>query len=328
MSEDHNSDGPNEFSAVKLTGSQKKVAFALRHNAETMCKAAGVERIGFLTLTVGDNRHRRDGAKWRRHFVKVYDSAEASRRINNLNRRVLPLIFERAIIVSERHDDGGIHFHLLGVLRSHFGDIRTGFDFEAVKRGDYRSASLPLRELWAMLRRTLPAYGFGRAELTPVRKTGEAVASYVAKYIEKNVANRRDDDKGKRLVRYLGFDGAHLKPNSFSFASEGSRLWRLQARMLARILTLTEREQMPVHFGPRWSYRLTQLMPSLKLLCDAGMHGDGLALLREWLIRDAEADSRNYLRELIERGGGTAAAERDTLQAVMQGLLDQSANLV
>ena len=66
-------------------------------------------------------------------------------------------------------------------------DIRTGFHFAAVKRGDYRSASAYLRREWRFWRATAPKYGFGRTELLPIKKTAEGVAKYVGKYIAKHI---------------------------------------------------------------------------------------------------------------------------------------------
>jgi hypothetical protein len=187
----------------------------------------------FLTLTVGSyvcsqhgkqkpgNEHREicPVCLQKMVFQQVFDAAEASRLINNLNRRVLKELFIRAIIVTERHKNRAIHFHLVGILRG-CPDIRTGFDFRAFEQAKaarangrvnhgaevrYKlAASESLRGFWQMLREELPKYGFGRAELTPIIKTGEAVACYVSKYIEKNICNRLAEDKRKKLVRYIG----------------------------------------------------------------------------------------------------------------------------
>jgi hypothetical protein len=154
-------------------------------------------------------------------------------------------IFERAIIVSERHKNKAIHFHLIGVLRSRT-DIRTGFDFKAFhtalnarscgseNRGaEIRyaiSANDELRGLWELLRKKLPLFGFGRAQLTPIEKTGEAVACYVSKYIEKNLFNRLADDKRKKLVRYLGWEKTQLKPNEFEWDGKRAVAWRGKSR--------------------------------------------------------------------------------------------------
>jgi hypothetical protein len=239
--------GQQEFLARMLTGSQAKTAFALRMNAEKLCKDGGINSIGFLTLTVGEYHcpfHGQQHPKERNccprceremNFVQVYDAAEASRRINNLNRRILPVIFERAICVTERMKSGAIHFHLLGILSGR-PDIRTGLNFEAIKKRDYHSAPEHLRELWAQLREILPRYGFGRAELLPVKKTGEAVSSYISKYIEKNVANRLKEDARKKLVRYIGWKKQQLKPNEFEWNGENAKAWRAKTREILNLV--------------------------------------------------------------------------------------------
>lgn len=279
----------------RLTGSQAKTAFALRLNAEKLVNGDGdghfatapngklfwkVERpeflksTGFLTLTVGDFICQFHGQQLptdkgddhrivfcpccgsRMAFVQVKDSEEANRRLNNLNRHVLPAIFSRAILVTERHKSGAVHFHLLGRLASG-ADIRTGLNFEAIEKRDYRSAPEALRALWAVLRDVLPRYGFGRAELLPVKKTSEAVAAYISKYIEKNICNRLKEDKGKKLVRYIGWNKRQLKPNEFSWATERARAWRGKAREMASYIGITQKEQCADALGPRWALHLT-----------------------------------------------------------------------
>lgn len=243
------------------------------------------------------------------HFVQVWNSSEASRRINNLNRHLLPEIFERAVIVTERHKNKAVHFHLVGILRGR-PDIRTGFDFKAFRRArDARdrgkpddaaeiryklSTSQALSGVWATLREKLPGYGFGRAELTPIEHTGEQVASYVAKYVEKNVCNRCAEDKHKKLVRYLG-DWAgvlpverpdkfaeriewieiakrenqpvtlfglpesgcwKLKPNDFSWAGQRAWAWWNKAAELSGLCGWVETSKVKFEVGPRWAFKL------------------------------------------------------------------------
>jgi hypothetical protein len=168
-------------------------------------KRFGVERLGFLTLTFKDN-------------VQVIK--EAQRRFNSLNTGVLQGRYEKAIGCWERQKSGRIHFHLVVVVAS---DIRTGFDFEAVERGDYKSANPALRSEWAFWRRTAPDYGFGRTELLPVKSTAEGIARYVGKYVSKHIGNREERDKGAKVVRFLGY----AKPSSFleyPVSSEGVRI--------------------------------------------------------------------------------------------------------
>jgi hypothetical protein len=157
-------------------GYRGKVGFRVRGAVAELLRG-GADRVGFLTLT----------------FVADVEPAEASRRLNNLSRRVLPRIGDEWLWVRERTKGGRLHYHLL--IRTHW-NIREGFDFGQVKRGCYVSACPELRRLWAFLRRVLPRYGFGRHELVPVRDRS-AIGRYVAKYVTKS--ERVECDKGQRL---------------------------------------------------------------------------------------------------------------------------------
>jgi hypothetical protein len=248
-----------------------------------MVREAGIESVGFLTLTVGDTL---PGGT----FQQIHDHAEASRRVNNLNRRVLRDLFERAVIVTERHKNGAIHFHAVGVIRGR-PDIRTGFNWEAVGRRDYRSAPLALRHRWEFLRDKLPEYGFGRSELTPIRKGGEEIASYVSKYVSKHLESRTPDDKRKKLVRYLGWEKAQLKPNEFSWASERARAWRWKARAAASVIGCHTRENCADALGPRWAFLLTSGWVTIcgdDQLPYLDLSGFKLAMMYDWLVRHAK----------------------------------------
>lgn len=236
---------------IVLSGSQRKTAHAIRVNCERMAEEYGVERLAFWTLTAGDAGP--DG------FELLKDAAKASKRWHGLSRRFVGEIFLRAVVVTERGKKGGIHFHVLGVLRDDL-DIRTGFDFDAVKKKDYRSASPELRAIWKKCRDELPEFGFGRAEMLPIRKTGAEVASYISKYIEKNIGARTEEDKGKKLVRYFGWEKRHLKPNDFSWATPRASSWRISARGLSSLVGVESREEASDCFGPRWAFHLTRIM--------------------------------------------------------------------
>ncbi|MEO6847155.1 MAG: hypothetical protein ABI254_07845 [Chthoniobacterales bacterium] len=100
----------------------------------------GLENIGFLTLSFADH---------------VTDAREAGRRINSLLTNVIRKRYPDYIAVLERMKNKRIHYHLLVAVGA---DIRTGFDFAAVKQKDYRTASAHLRSEWAFWRRTAPKY--------------------------------------------------------------------------------------------------------------------------------------------------------------------------
>lgn len=223
----------------KLQGMHKRVASALVHEIRGLARVYGVERLGFLTLTFGDH---------------VTDIHEAQRRFNSLNTHVIKSRYERAICVVERSKSRRIHFHLVVVLP---GDIRTGFDFQAIQRQDYRSANALLRSEWAFWRKTAPAYRFGRTELLPVKSCADGIAFYVGKYIAKHVRQRSADDKGARLVRYIGFKAGDRKASAvFGWVSPHAKLWRLKCRVMAAELGIESGDDMARLFGPHWAYKL------------------------------------------------------------------------
>jgi hypothetical protein len=211
----------------------------LSHEIKELAKQFGLERLGFLTFTFAD---------------PVFKLFDANRRFNSLNTGVLKGRYLRAIKVPERQKSGRLHFHLVVVLRA---DIRSGFDFEAVKRRDYRSANQALRAEWSFWRKTAPAYGFGRTELLPVRSTAEGIARYVGAYIGKHVREREDADKGARLVSYIGYGPGDRKGSArFSWNTPNGWLWRHKLGAYAERNGARDTDDLVKLFGPRWAYRL------------------------------------------------------------------------
>jgi hypothetical protein len=145
-------------------------------------------------------------------------------------------------------------------------DIRTGFDFKAVKRGNYASASDYLRQEWKFWRETAPKYGFGRTELLPIRKTAEGVAKYVGKYMAKHVGQRLPEDKGARLLRYS--KGTNRASTGFAWNSPGAAMWRAKLGTFCRMLGLNSdnyQQLLKEWFGRNWVYHLRLLILSIKL---------------------------------------------------------------
>ena len=293
----HNSNGEENAGPVSetftLNGSQRKTAYALEKNVARMFAESGIERMGFLTLTVGDLKTCAEAGfccthKCKAHFVQVFDPVEASRRINCLLTGLLRDLFPRAVVVTERHKTGAIHFHLIVECRE---DIRTGFDFVAfkAKHGYKMSASPALRRLWAVLLRSLPGYGFGRAELTPIFKTGEAVSRYVSKYVEKNLFARRPEDKGKKLVRYMGWKGTQMRPNDFCWATPAACEWRIRVRSIAALHGIETPEKAREAWGAKWAFRLTGVMSDLMNSAHLLSHAEFVHAARAW-SEDAMVD--------------------------------------
>lgn len=228
----------------------RKGAFLLGESVRQLSGRFGLHRLGFLTLTFRDD---------------VQCPIEARRRLNSLMTHVIKVRYPGSICVFERQKSGRIHFHLIVVLPV---DIRTGFDFEAVEAGNYRSANKALRAEWAFWRSTAKKYGFGRTELMPIRSNTEAIARYVGKYLGKGFGLREARDKGVRRVSYGGV--ARVGTCNVQLLNSGTRLWRSKVAIFAamvqaahprsRISSLADLGRV---LGPRWAFRHREFIQGL-----------------------------------------------------------------
>ena len=219
-----------------LTCGHKRTAFMVAFEIQCLVNEFGIERIGFFTLTFKDH---------------VTDLREAQQRFRSLRAHVTVKRYRRAIGVWERHKSGRIHFHLVVVLDC---DIRSGADFHAFKRKDYRSANSALRAEWAFWRETCQKYRFGRHELMPVKSTAEGIARYVGKYISKHVTQRLAEDKGARVVRFIGYKpGTRRACCRFAWNTDNGWLWRQKLARFAARQDITNLDHMKRRFGRRWA---------------------------------------------------------------------------
>ncbi|MCP3929937.1 MAG: replication endonuclease, partial [Bacteroidetes bacterium] len=233
----------------KLSTQHKKTASNLVFSVQELARKYGIERLGFLTLTFAD-------------FVT--DARESQKRLNSLNTNILKDRYEANIRVFERCKSGRIHYHLIVVLEH---DIRTGFNFDEIKRHNYKSANQNLRNEWSYWRRTAKRYGFGRTELLPIKSTADGVAKYVGKYISKSVEARLPEDKGVRLVSYS--KEARIGSTRFSFVSEGSREWRFKVSQFSEFVAQKHRirkcryEDLKRLEGKTWAWKWRDLILAL-----------------------------------------------------------------
>lgn len=235
---------------AKLSTQHRRSAFILKESVQLLADKFGLQNLGFLTLTFRD------------HVTKPQ---EAQRRLNSLLSNVIKPRYREYVGVMERQKSGRIHYHLLVVLGV---DIRTGFDFAGIANHDYKSASAALRSEWAFLRKTAPAFGFGRTELLPIRSSTEAIAKYVGKYIAKHIEARHMEDKGARLVRYS--TGARAGTTRFQFQSHGSSEWRRKLAIFAQMVQalhpekcVSELSDLTAVLGKRWAYNHREFILSL-----------------------------------------------------------------
>ena len=225
-----------------LSPYHRKSAYSLSLNVEALLNRCGIDRVGFLTVTFPDN-------------VRDHKHAYARFRSMNSNYLASHPYFGDWLLVKERQERGAWHYHFLSDCG---GDIRTGIDWEAIARGDYRSANAYLRMLWSDLRENLPKYGFGRSELLPIRENAEAMAKYVGKYISKHVGVRRPEDKGVRMVSY-----SRNWPRSiakFQWATPNSRQWRKNLAAFAECYGFKSMDEVKEFFGDRWAYFLAKVL--------------------------------------------------------------------
>lgn len=224
-----------------LTGGHKRTALVVSLEVQSLARHYGIDRLGFFTLT------------FREHIT---DLKEAQRRFHSLRSHVISKRYERAIAVMERHRSGRIHFHLVVVVKH---DIRSGADFSAFRRKDYWSANTALRAEWSFWRSTCPKYGFGRHELMPVKSNAEGIARYVGKYISKHVTQRLKEDKGARLVRFIGYKrGDRAASSRFSWNSGNGWLWRQKLGAYAKRVGAADLNALRRVYGPRWAYYLKE----------------------------------------------------------------------
>ena len=164
--------------------------------------------------------------------------------------------FEEWLSVFQRHKDGRIHLHLVVVCKE---DIRTGFDFEAVKRRDYSSASAHLRAEWKFWREHAQKYGFGRMELLPMRTSIERFAGYVARYVTRDGNITRRKERGARLVRYSGGFRRVVK-GRFTWVDDKDRIERIARNQAQAFQALRIRGEAEFRWGLRWRWRFNRLL--------------------------------------------------------------------
>lgn len=230
---------PLSAAAFELSTNLKKSASALAWNVQHFVDTYGLSNVGFLTLTFRDH---------------VTDPKEAQKRFHSLKTHVLATRYRAYIRVMEPMKSGRIHYHLLVALDS---DIRTGFDFAAVKNQDYSTANKAIRAEWSFWRKTAPKYRFGRTELMPVRSNSEGIGRYVGKYISKGIESRTEQFKGTRLVEYSR--KAKIASTRFQFVTEGSAEWRRKLSIFVHYISDNTGcdpsfEGLRKVLGSRWSY--------------------------------------------------------------------------
>jgi hypothetical protein len=234
----------------------KKQAETLFLNIETMVKRVGINNVGVLTLTF-PNKTSREEAQRKWHSLWTH---EFSKR------------YGQTIKVFERHRNGSVHYHLILELPK---DIRSGFDWVSfdtangifkiqgrspsfLKYGKaYSSSASPhLKAEWKYLQQTLKKYGFGRAELLPIRRDAIAVGRYMAKAL---TAPRSPEDKGTRMVSYL--HGCKSHSSQWGWNTPWTWVWRKKLAEWAKREGCTNHDDVRAKHGANWAwYKQNEIM--------------------------------------------------------------------
>jgi hypothetical protein len=246
-------------SHARLTPNQKLIRQKMIEAAKYMVRKHGLERVGVLTLSFGvPGSGKGSFATWAlRQQAKHWDFVQA--RWHSFYTNVVAKRYADWVCVFEMHRDKVWHMHVIVATKE---DIRTGTNLEVLgnyklpywmRRGKHlRNTALAAE--WAMLRQTCCRYRFGRVELLPVKKSGQAVGLYLGDYLVKTY-NVIPAGQRSRLVRFSKQINQVIT-TPFAIHSLGTLIYRTRLRIAAGMLNFQEYEDFAEYFGPRWNYYL------------------------------------------------------------------------
>jgi len=242
------------------TGAEARSAFHLRLNVAAFINYFGRNHCLFFTVTDEKNLH----------------PTEFARHWNNYLRRHGMWIVS-FIRVLEPQKQGRPHYHLLVAVS--WDTKPDAFDWQAFDecqkerrangptalfrelRARYKASAAPeLVAMWSLLRKVLPRYGLGRAELLPIRKGQEAISEYIGKYLEAGLVIRKHSWKGCRRVEFDRRNKINWLACTrvFAWHSPGAVAWRKRVGELGRALGVTDMDGIRRKLGPKWAYQLRE----------------------------------------------------------------------
>lgn len=240
----------------------------MQENIEAFVRQFGIDHCFEFTIT-----------------AKRLDPEEFSKRLNSCLTNCLRKIFPDRVMVMEPHKSGFAHCHALVAVKF----SSPNFDHEALRKSrelfkqkrfnESKREWAKVREsmspehsaLFDELRAKLPIYGLGNmVSLSPVRESARAIACYFGKYLAKGIAERPEDWRRVRLVRYSG-QGAEELPEwkKSTPLRSGNGKWAQNHRdkltVLSKEVGLAPGQGFESVLGPRWHFHARGLVDRIQL---------------------------------------------------------------
>ncbi|MGB7767975.1 MAG: hypothetical protein WBN22_03875 [Verrucomicrobiia bacterium] len=252
--------------SAPLSPYRKKSRHRLIMAVEWMVKKYGLNHVGLLTLSFGVPGSGRGSEATRALREQAKDLEFVQSRWHSFNTNVVSKRYRDWICILEPHKDGVWHLHVVVATKA---DIRTGTDIETLsnyrlpywmRRGKHlRNEALAAE--WRALRETCCKYRFGRVELLPVKKTGPALARYLAGYLSKSF-KLVPPGRRHRLIRYSRGISRSFSMR-FSANTLGNLIYRTRLRLAASMLHFQDYGDFADYFGPRWNYYLRDIIAAI-----------------------------------------------------------------
>jgi hypothetical protein len=259
-------DDENESASNQLSPYRRKCRHRLIMAIEWMVKKHGINFVGLLTLTFGVPGSGRGSQVTKELREQAKDLEFVQKRWHSLNTNIIIKHYADWICILEPQGDGVWHLHVVVATKV---DIRTDTDVETLtnyklpawmRRGKHlRNEALAAE--WRALREVACKYRFGRIELLPIKRTGEALAFYLADYLTESF-KLIPPGKKHRLIR-LSRGVSRQITMRFSIWSLGNLIYRTRLKMAAGMLYFEDYGDFANYFGPRWNYYIGDIIAAI-----------------------------------------------------------------
>ena len=300
--------------SAPLSPYRRKSRYRLIMAIEWMVQKYGLNNVGVLTLTFGVPGSGRGSQATQELRELAKDLEFVQQRWHSLNTNIISKRYRDWILVLEPHKDRVWHIHVVVALKV---DIRTGTDVETLtnyklpywmRRGKHlRNEALAAE--WRALREICCRYRFGRVELLPIKKTGEALARYLAGYLSKSFKLIAPGKK-HRLVRFSRGVSGH---NSMKFSplTLGNLIYRTRLKMAAEMMHFQDYGDFADYFGPRWNYYIGDIIAAIPVPMLFGK-GDFKRGIAAKILNDYAENPAPYLSDELQEK--LAAVQRALLR--------------